>query len=166
MKSWNRKSVAIRPATLHDLQPVLQLFQSTVMRINARDYAADQIKTWAASTQFPKNWARRIREQHFIIAEQQDQLLGFASLTKEGYLDLMYVHQDHQGQGIATLLLEVIENTAIELGLTQINSDVSITARPFFEKRGYAVLREQQVEVRGAVFTNYHMTKSLAGWCF
>ena len=35
----------------------------------------------------------------------------------------------------------------------------SITARPFFEKRGYRVIREQQVERKGILLTNYVMEK-------
>ena len=37
----------------------------------------------------------------------------------------------------------------------------SETARPFFERRGYRVLRPQQVERRGQVLTNYVMEKEL-----
>ena len=36
---------------------------------------------------------------------------------------------------------------------------VSITARPFFEKRGYRVVKEQQVERRGIRLTNFVMEK-------
>lgn len=33
----------------------------------------------------------------------------------------------------------------------------SITARPFFEKRGYRVVKEQQVERQGVFLTNFEM---------
>ena len=35
----------------------------------------------------------------------------------------------------------------------------SITARPFFEGRGYKVVKEQQVERKGIFLTNYVMIK-------
>jgi len=35
----------------------------------------------------------------------------------------------------------------------------SITARPFFEKRCYKVVLEQQVERRGVLLTNFVMEK-------
>ena len=37
----------------------------------------------------------------------------------------------------------------------------SETARPFFEQRGYRLLRPQQVERRGQVLTNYVMEREL-----
>ena len=35
----------------------------------------------------------------------------------------------------------------------------SVTAKPFFEKRGYRVVREQQVSRQGILLTNYVMEK-------
>ena len=43
------------------------------------------------------------------IAEIENELTGFSSIEKNGYLDYMYVHKDHQGKGIAKNLLEEIE---------------------------------------------------------
>lgn len=40
-----------------------------------------------------------------------------------------------------------------------ITTHASITARPFFEKRGYQVAKEQQVERQGIFLTNYVMIK-------
>ena len=37
----------------------------------------------------------------------------------------------------------------------------SVTARPFFERREYAVRKEQQVERKGVLLTNYIMDKTL-----
>ena len=41
----------------------------------------------------------------------------------------------------------------------------SITARPFFENRGYQVVREQQVERQGVFLTNYVMEKKKRSVC-
>ena len=40
-----------------------------------------------------------------------------------------------------------------------ITTHASITARPFFEKRGYQVAKEQQVERQGIFLTNYVMIR-------
>ena len=40
-----------------------------------------------------------------------------------------------------------------------ISTRASITAKPFFEKRGYRVIREQQVERQGVALTNFVMEK-------
>ena len=40
-----------------------------------------------------------------------------------------------------------------------ISTHASITAKPFFEKRGYRVIREQQVERQGVALTNFVMER-------
>lgn len=40
-----------------------------------------------------------------------------------------------------------------------ITTHASITAKPFFEKRGYQVAKEQQVDRQGIFLTNYVMIK-------
>ena len=40
-------------------------------------------------------------------------------------------------------------------------SEVSITARPFFEHHGYKVEREQRVQANRMIMTNFLMRKTL-----
>jgi putative acetyltransferase len=50
-----------------------------------------------------------------------------------------------------------LENHVLETGMQKITTHASITAKPFFEKRGYKVINEQTVELRGQLFTNFLM---------
>ena len=58
---------------------------------------------------------------------------------------------------------EVTSDTATSHRATphRVTTHASITARPFFEQRGYRVVKEQQVERRGQMLTNYVMVKDL-----
>ena len=77
-------------------------------------------------------------------------------MDESGYLDRLYVHKDQQRQGIATAICDALESVSV---VNIFTTHASITARPFFEKRGYAVIKEQQVERRGVKLTNYIMKK-------
>ena len=96
------------------------------------------------------------------IAETAGMMIGFSDLEPDGHVDCMYVHPDHQGRGVATRLLVEVESTAREQGLNRLYSEVSITARPFFECRGFRVIAPQIVTARGQKFLNFRMEKSLA----
>jgi len=114
-----------------------------------------------------------------VIAEDNGTLVGFGDMAKDGYLDRLYVHRDHQGKGIGRALCDCMEQWYREKGMAgdrdgsphEVTSDTatshrvtthaSITARPFFEQRGYRVVKEQQVERRGQMLTNYVMVKDL-----
>ena len=76
-------------------------------------------------------------------------------LDAAGYLDRLYVHADMQKKGIAAAICDALERTV----KGKIVTHASITARPFFEKRGYTVIKEQQVERQGVLLTNFVMEK-------
>ncbi|EEU49731.1 LOW QUALITY PROTEIN: hypothetical protein HMPREF0619_03896, partial [Parabacteroides sp. D13] len=57
---------------------------------------------------------------------------------KIGHLHSMFVHKDFQSKGIVTILLNDIERYAITAGITRVTSEVSLTARLFFEKKIYS----------------------------
>ena len=67
----------------------------------------------------------------------------------------MFVHKDFQGKGIATILLNEIERYATATGIIRITSEVSLTARPFFEQRGYIVTEEQKRRANQLSLTNF-----------
>lgn len=153
--------MTIRKATIADTQAITQLFYETITSINVRDYDAQQIETWASSAENKGFWQEQIEKQYFIIAENDEYLLGFASLTVDGYLDLMYVHKNHQKQGIANALLENILTEANRLNLTKIWTDASITARPFFLNKGFVIEKIYTKISKGVAFENAIMVRNL-----
>ena len=54
-------------------------------------------------------------------------------------IDILFVHKDYQGKGIATAICDRLEKAVQNKVIT----NASITARAFFEKRGYKVIKEQ-----------------------
>jgi len=88
-------------------------------------------------------------------------MVGFASLENNDYLDL-YVYKDHQSKGIANKLFMEIEAEAIKSGVANLYSDVSITARPFFEKNGFKISSLQRKIMDEILIINFKMAKKLA----
>lgn len=155
------ETLQLRRALPEDCAAIRDLFRTTIQTINVRDYDAAQIAVWSAGADAETRWLDRIARQYFLLAERAGELAGFASLEPDGYLDFLYVHHGMQGQGIARTLVQAIEAEARRLGLRELRSDVSITARPFFERHGFAVLTEQRVERQGVFLANYKMVKVL-----
>jgi len=81
-------------------------------------------------------------------------------MDKTGYLDRLYVHKDFQGQGIATIIADELEKYAQRRDII-ITTEASITAKPFFEKRGYKTIKQQSVERKGQTLINFIMEKYL-----
>ena len=95
--------------------------------------------------------------EHFcLVAEENKKIIGFGDIDKTGYLDRLYVHKDYQRRGVAAAICDGLERAVPGKIITH----ASITARPFFEKRGYKVVREQRVERRGVLLVNFIMENS------
>ena len=56
-------------------------------------------------------------------------------------------------------LMSFLFSQAKVQGIKRLYSEVSITARPFYEKMGFTVKSRQRVEVRGETLTNFMMEK-------
>lgn len=150
----------IRSYQSSDIKEMAELFYNTVHTVNAEDYTGEQLDAWADGNPDLVKWDQSFQAHQTLIAEENDRIVGFADIDRTGYLDRLYVHREYQGQGIATLLCDLLEE------LTEgnvITVHASITAKPFFERRGYRTVKRQQVERRGILLTNYIMEKDKQG---
>ncbi len=156
------KNIHLRPFTPNDLDAILSLFHCTIHEVNIRDYTKDQVNAWAPLDADREAWESSLSKNITFVAEDiNGTILGFADLSKEGYLDRLYVHKDYQGFGIASQLLSVLEKEASSLNLSKIHTEASITARPFFEAKGFVLVKENRKDYRGQYFSNFLMNKTL-----
>ena len=138
------------------------LFRTTVLAVNSKDYTKEEVEDWASCGDSVEHWKELLAENDYVGAlDGQGNIIGFSSMNAEGYLHSMFVHKDWQGKGVATLSLSEVEKMARGYGVHKICVEVSITARPFFEKRGYRVVKEQKARANRLRLTNYVMRKTL-----
>lgn len=148
--------IELRKYRPEDIEEMTQLFYHTVHTINAADYTEEQLDAWADGKADKEKWNQSFLSHSTWVAVEGQKIVGFADMDEEGYLDRLYVHKDFQGMGIASRLCDQLEGESSSL---RFFTHASITARPFFEKRGYRVERQQQVERKGVWLTNYLMVK-------
>lgn len=151
----------IRIGALQDIPEMQSLFVNTIKYICNSDYSQEQIDVWISGVDDVQRWETIIKTQKVLIAHSEEKLLGYITLKDNHYIDLLYVHKDYQKNGIAFRLYSEVEKYANNLQIIELHSDVSITAKPFFEKLGFVVIAEEQVERKGILLTNYKMKKIL-----
>ena len=147
----------IRKYQPKDCKEITELFYNTVHNVNKKDYTKEQLEVWAPVNADLEKWNKSLTEHYSLVAVEKGIITGFADIDETGYLDRLYVHKDYQKKGVATALCDKLEARAFE----KIVTHASITAKPFFEKRGYNVIKEQQVLRGGLLLTNYVMEKSI-----
>ena len=146
----------LRPYESGDWPALARLFYDTVHTVNGRDYTPEQLAAWADGQVDLSAWDTSFLAHHTLVAEEDGVILGFADMDGSGYLDRLYVHKDRQSQGVASALCDALEDACPAAVFT---THASLTARPFFEGRGYRVLRRQTVIRHGVALDNYVMEK-------
>lgn len=147
----------IREYQSSDCKELTELFYNTVHTVNSSDYTKKQLNVWATGHVDLEKWNQSFQNHCSVVAVENEVIIGFGDIDKNGYLDRLYVHADYQGKGIATAICNELEQSIDG----KIVTHASITARPFFEKRGYKVIKEQQVEKQGIFLTNFVMQKNI-----
>lgn len=151
----------IRPYIDNDAADLIALFTETVRRINIRDYTPEQIAVWAPKEADHVAWKERFSRCMTLVAEDERGIAGFGQLEVNGHIDCFYVAHDRIGSGIGSMLLRAIEQRAHELGIGMLYTEASITARPFFARRGFRTVQEQSVVRKGIALKNFLMEKDL-----
>ncbi len=145
----------IRKYLESDCKILSELFYNTVHTVNAKDYTKEQLDVWVTGEVDLEKWNQSLKEHYSVVAVEGEVIVGFGDIDSTGYLDRLFVHADYQRKGIATAICNQLEQ-AVQGNIV---THASITARPFFEKRGYTVVKEQQVERQGIFLTNFIMIK-------
>lgn len=146
----------IRKYKPSDCMYLTELFYNTVHTVNARDYTKEQLNVWATGSVDVEKWNQSLLEHYTYVATKDNMIVGFGDIDKTGYIDRLFVHKDYQQMGIASAICDELEKA---VDVPKITTHSSITAKPFFEKRGYKVVKKQQVKRQGVFLTNYVMEK-------
>ncbi|WP_267549610.1 GNAT family N-acetyltransferase [Rhizobium rhizogenes] len=144
----------------NDVRVTIDIFLRAIRETASKDYSPEQIAAWA-KVDDAEVWAQYRASRPTWLAMNGPMPVGFTDLKPDGCLDMMFVDPDHQGKGIASLLLATVEKAARDQGLQRIFTEASLTARPFFERKGFVVLAAQQVQKRGQTLANFRMEKML-----
>lgn len=144
----------IRAYKRENLEAMLRVFHEAVHIGCADAYTPEQRTAWAPEIQDAGAWDKRFAASQVRVAvSAQGAVLGFANLAGANCLDCLYVTPRAQGRGIGTALCATLE--ALAIGDVEVRA--SHVARPFFEHRGYRVLREVHPVRHGVVLPAFHM---------
>ncbi|NOH97733.1 GNAT family N-acetyltransferase [Vibrio sp. 99-70-13A1] len=151
--------VTIRQYQESDAETLWNIHFRTIRNINIQDYSQDQVEAWAPERFDLSIWMNKVTSLSPFVAEINGDIVGYTDLQSSGLIDHFFCHHEYQGQGVGKALMEYVLKTGKQRGLKRFYSEVSITARPFYEHFGFRVVKEQEVEVRGQTLRNFVMEK-------
>ncbi|MGN1100074.1 MAG: GNAT family N-acetyltransferase [Christensenellales bacterium] len=136
-----------------DCEQLIKLFFETVHTVNAGDYNEEQLNAWATGREDAREWNESLSSHYTVVCVEDDVIAGFGDIDENGYLDRLFVGKDYQRRGIATAVCDELEGVARD---SKITVHSSVTAKPFFVRRGYAEIAKRSA-VRNGVFLPYYV---------
>ena len=153
--------VALRPYLPGDAPARAEIFRDAIEQLTGEDYDPSQQEAWASIADDADAFAGRLAKTLTLVATEEGEVVGFASLEKNETIDMLYVAPDMAGRGVATTLADALERLAAARGTRKVSAQVSDTALPFFMGRGFEPQQRNAVQRAGQWLSNTTMIKTL-----
>lgn len=143
-------TIQIRPVVKGDIDSILPLLQQLWPK---KKIHLHQIQSLIQQQLLSRN-------HHLVVAEQQNRVVGFGSLSRKinlwtegmlGHIDELVVDDREQQRGIGTIILNYIIERGLQLGCRRIELDSAYhrkQAHQFYQRKGFvnrAILFSKQV---------------------
>jgi len=156
-------SPSLRPFLAEDTAVLAAIFVASIEGLTGDDYSEAQQEAWAAAVDDEVAFGKRLASQLTLVATLGGVPVGFASLKRNDQIDLLYVHPEAVGQGVAAALCDALEKLAGGRGAKSLSVDASDNTAEFFARRGYEAKQRNTVSLNGEWLANTTMQKPLGG---
>lgn len=166
---FSKSTFLLRDADERDITLIQELTAKVWPQTYASILSPEQIRYMLEMSYSTAALERQMREGHqFYIASREQEPIGFASVseTQPGHFKLhkIYLLGSEQGKGTGRLMLETIlqllrtrGGKRLELNVNRYNK-----ARQFYEKLGFTVIKEEDIDIGEGFFMNdYVMARSI-----
>jgi GNAT superfamily N-acetyltransferase len=157
------ETLMIRPADLDDINTIGFLAQQIWPDTYGDILSAEQLKYMLKLIYSPRALRRQMVDEHqqFLILERAEEPIGFASwsaMSNPGVYKLhkLYVQTGRQGKGLGRTLLQFILETIRPEGAGKLRLNVNRhnKARQFYERMGFTVIGEEDIDIGHGYFMN------------
>jgi len=152
---------SLRPFLPADTPVLAAIFVASIEGLTGDDYSEAQQEAWAAAADDEAAFGKRLASQLTLVATLDGAPVGFASLKRTDNIDLLYVHPEAVGHGVAATLCDALEKLAGSRGAKSLTVDASDNAAEFFARRGYEAMQRNTVSLNGEWLANTTMQKPL-----
>lgn len=151
----------IRRFEAGDETALFEVYYSAIHLVARQHYSEEQVNAWAPCDLDPELWAKRVQGIDPFVAVLGGNVVGYADVQASGYIDHFFVSGRHPRMGIGRALMETLHEEAARLDVSELTSDVSVTAQPFFQAFGFEIVERRMPTIRGVALPNAFMRKSL-----
>ena len=98
----------VREFRIGEKMELQAVFYSAVHKLASQDYTAEQINAWAPGAINKDRWIQKMRNICPLVVEDKSQIIAYADIQMNGYIDHFFVSAPHARRGVGTILMKHI----------------------------------------------------------
>jgi N-acetylglutamate synthase-like GNAT family acetyltransferase len=155
--------ITTRAAEIDDAERICEVLIRSIREVCGPDYGNDEtlLERWCLNKrpEITRAWIADPGNRTIVALDDGGRIVGAGLIHVSGEIRLCYALPEVIGKGVGHALIGRLEAIAREMGLGRIDLMSTSTARPFYERHGFAC--SAPPEPRGPGY-QYPMTKVLA----
>lgn len=141
-----------------DLLSVENLIRNTIINVNSKDYSKEVVEFMLNIDPFrPRN---TMKNRDYFVVEDNWRLFWII-WRKDNEIKTFFVDYESHWKWIWTLLLDNIEKIILENNYKEYFVYSSLTAKTFYEKKGYRIINEVTDTIWDSEMIRYYMKKDI-----
>ncbi len=134
-----------------DSRPLLSLYRRSISAVEDDLYSLAQRTAWAQWANDVTKADHQLRQGLTILALANGNAVGFAQLFPGSMVNMLYVDEGWQRQGIGKGLVARLEAVAYKRGTMTMTTRASDASFPLFRSLGFEASRQEQVHAAGGI---------------
>jgi putative acetyltransferase len=151
----------VRTATDADVPSLAALYEESVRSVGPQRYSPAQVDAWAAFARDEEGFRAKVLDAVCLVAEEDGDAVGFATLESDGVVGLLYVRGDRGHRGFGSALLRALILLAEQRGVRRLRTVAGEFSRGLFERFGFTLFDTEEREYNGVVFRRYWMERQV-----
>ena len=134
----------------------------TIKSINSKDHSSAEINFWISPENMDlDHYLKNLERNLTYVALIDGVIAGFGDLNENGEIKRLYTHKEYQKRGIASAILNRLEEEAKSRGFEEITLESTISAKLFYESKGFVFLNKKVEMVNDVEQVAFNMKKKL-----
>ena len=148
-----------RLAVENDFDRLKEIYHQAVQQLAPILYSPEQVEAWSSTTDNVDKFWQFIFTADTYLSVENELIIGFCGLAKNGHLVSFYVHPHYTRQGYGSKLLTYVLEKGINQGITRFYTEASFFSYPVFTRVGFEVITMEIVHYGDVSFERYKMEK-------